>query len=83
MSQAALEAYLARLYTDAALRGSFLADPAAAARDAGLDEADASALGRIDRAGLQMAAASYARKREQHKRPKTRLATWLLGWRRR
>jgi len=83
MSQAPLEAYLARLYTDDALREALLADPACAARDAGLDEADAAALSGIDRAGLRMAAASFAHKREQHRKPKMRLHERLRGWWRR
>jgi hypothetical protein len=80
MSQAVLETYLARLYSDAALRESFLADPEGAAREAGLGPSDASALKSIDRAGLEMAAASYAHKREQHRRPKKKLHEWLLAW---
>ena len=44
MSGIAIEAYLARLYTDPAAREIFLADPARAAREAGLEEADANSL---------------------------------------
>jgi hypothetical protein len=83
MSQIPLETCLARLYTDAALRDSFLADPANAAHDAGLSEADATALACIDSIGLRMAAASYACKREQHRRPKIKLHAFLLAWWRR
>lgn len=63
MSAVALEAFLARLYTDAALRARFLAAPLDEARAAGLCEADSCALAAIDRAGLEMAAASFAHKR--------------------
>lgn len=63
MSAQALEAFLARLYTDASLRAQFLAAPLEHARAAGLDEADAQALVAIDRAGLAMAAASFGHKR--------------------
>ena len=66
MSSPALEAYLALLYTDAAARERFLLAPEAEARKAGLPAADAAALGKVDRAGLQMAASSYARKRAQY-----------------
>lgn len=59
------EAFLARLYTDAELRARFLADPAGEARRAGLDEASARRLAAIDRAGLELAAASFAAKREK------------------
>jgi len=60
-----LEAFLARLYTDAELRARFLADPAGEARRAGLDAATAERLVAIDRAGLELAAASFAAKREK------------------
>lgn len=68
MSSAQLETMLARLYTDAAWREQFLAAPVAAARAAGLSEDDAAALAAIDRAGLQMAVASFACKREPRRR---------------
>ena len=58
-----LEAYLARLYTDAAARDAFLADPRGEARRAGLAEDDVAALEAIDRTGLELAAASFAHKR--------------------
>jgi hypothetical protein len=66
MSAAQLEIFLARLYTDAALRERFLAQPEAVAHDAGLAREEIAALAAIDRTGLQMAAASFARKREVH-----------------
>ena len=66
MSPVSLEAFLAKLYTDGPARARFLADPANEARSAGLGEADVIALCGTDRAGLCMAAASYARKREQY-----------------
>lgn len=59
----ALEAFLARLYTDAALRALFLADPMATAAAAGVAPADAACLAAIDRADLELAAASIATKR--------------------
>jgi len=71
MSAAALEAFLARLYTDAALRARFLTAPGAVARDAGLDPAQVQAMEAIDRVGLALAAESYARKRDAHSRSKT------------
>ncbi len=80
MSSISLETFLATLYTDESLRRQFLAAPQETARNAGLAEEQVDALSRIDRAGLQMAAASYARKREQHKRPKTTLADTLKAW---
>ena len=80
MNQVALEAYLAKLYTDADARTAFLADPLRAARIAGLDEEDAKSLCGIDRAGLKMAAASYAHKRDLHRRHKRRLVELLKDW---
>jgi hypothetical protein len=68
MSAAAVESLLARLYTDDELRLRFIADPRAIAAAAGLDAAEAEALERIDRVGLELAAESYARKRASHAR---------------
>lgn len=59
----ALEAFLARLYTDAALRQRFLTDPRAEAKSAGLPEATAQALAAIDRDGLVLTAESLAQRR--------------------
>jgi hypothetical protein len=78
MSVITLENYLARLYTDAVARECFLSDAEGAARAAGLSEEDVLALQKIDRAGLRMAAASYAKKRESHKRPKPSFGQRLL-----
>lgn len=80
MSHVSLEMYLARLYTDAVARECFLADPQAAARAAGVSDEDVVALMQIDRSGLRMAAASYARKREQHRLPKRTLAELFRRW---
>ena len=70
MNPIALETFLAKLYTDPAARNSFLADPVRAAHDAGLEDDDVASLNEIDEVGMHMAAASYAHKREQHRRPK-------------
>jgi hypothetical protein len=69
MSAAALETFLARLYTDADLRARFDVDPEGEARGAGLSPAESAALAACDRIGLQMAADSFSRKRAQHRRP--------------
>lgn len=63
MTTPAFEAFLARLYTDAAARSRFLLDPEGEARQAGLTPEECLALGGVDRTGLEMAAASLARKR--------------------
>ena len=66
MSSPALETYLARLYTDDALRHAFLLAPRAQALLHGLSAREADAMAAIDRVGLQMAAASYRAKRAVH-----------------
>ena len=63
MSSPALEAYLAVLYTDDALRHAFLQAPHAQALLHGLSPQEAEAMAAIDRIGLQMAAASFRHKR--------------------
>ena len=66
MSAGNLEMLLARLYTDARFRQSFLADPDGIARAHGLDDAEVAALRNIDRNGLALASGSFARKRAAH-----------------
>ena len=58
------EQFLARLYVDDALRARFLADPVGEGVRAGLDRETAERLAEIDRVGLELAAESFARKRE-------------------
>ena len=77
------EAVLARLYTDEAYRTAFLASPEEAARAEGLDATDCEALAAIDREGLDMAAASYARKRQMKAgsgKPPSRRSVWARLW---
>jgi hypothetical protein len=57
------ETFLARLYTDAQLRGRFLADPRAEAERQRLTDEECQALERIDRTGLELSARSFAHKR--------------------
>lgn len=65
MSQA-LENFLARLYTDAALRQEFLADPPRVINAVPtLSTPDRTALLAIDRLGLTLAAQSFERKRRK------------------
>lgn len=58
-----LEAFLARLYVDDALRAAFLADPTRVLGEMHLDPALSAELLAIDRVGLELAAESFARKR--------------------
>lgn len=60
---AALQAFLAQLYMDAAARERFLADPRREAQRCRLDTAAVDALARIDRSGLELAARSFDIKR--------------------
>jgi hypothetical protein len=82
---ASLETYLVKLYLDRDARRAFLADPRGAATEAGLSPDDVAALERIDRDGLELAARSFARKREaQQRRGRwarllARCRAWL-GW---
>lgn len=64
----AFESFVARLYVDSNARMRFLADPGGEATRAGLSSGEVAALTRIDRIGLELAAASFAQKREQHSR---------------
>ena len=77
MNAAAIEIFLARLYTDEALRAAFLAQPDRVAREAGLDEATSAAVQAIDREGLVLAARSYASKQAAHSGNQTRVG--LIG----
>lgn len=63
MSAAAFEAFLARLYVDAAARARFRANPRAEAQSAGLSPEECSSLEQMDWPGLELAARSFARKR--------------------
>lgn len=83
-SAEALETFLARLYTDDALRRDFVSAPRSVARAAGLADDDVEHLAQIDLDGLALAADGFARKRAAHGRPR-RAAGWLarwVGWRR-
>jgi len=64
----ALEAFLARLYTDESALRRFLVDPRADARRAGLGEEACEALASIDRVGLELAVRSFAGKRSRASR---------------
>ena len=66
MSSPALEAFLARLYTEEALLAAFLADPAPVLAQSSLSETEFAALRDIDRTGLILAARSFRAKRAQH-----------------
>lgn len=83
MSSPQFEAFLARLYTDAQLREAFLHDSHASASKANLSTSEVEALCNIDRAGLQMAAHSFAKKRESYGGDRRSWWTLLLSFIRR
>jgi len=64
MSASVFEAFLARIYVDAAARSRFKANPRAEAQLAGLSDEECTALENTDWVGLEMAGHSFARKRE-------------------
>jgi len=66
---APLEVFLARLYSDAAARARFLADPERAMAGVALAPADRAALAAIDRVGLELAGWSYDHKRRARTGP--------------
>jgi len=75
MSSPRFEAFLARLYSDDAFLGRFLASPYEAMAEAALDDREGSAAAQIDRTGLLLASCSYRAKRQR-----TRRSHWTL-WR--
>lgn len=81
-----LENFLARIYVDPSARARFLADPQGEAGRTGLPEEQCRALENIDRIGLEMAARSFAHKRERKKSGAHHLhSTWqrfFSGWQR-
>jgi hypothetical protein len=64
MTGPAFEAFLAKLYTDDQFRAQFLTSPRTVASRVGLSAGECEALEKIDRLGLELASASYKRKRE-------------------
>jgi hypothetical protein len=80
MNTAAVEQFLARLYTDADALQRFLQAPQEEAGRAGLGSEECAALARADMTGLQMAAASFAGKRQGRdgKRAAMRGRHWIL-----
>jgi hypothetical protein len=70
MSARGLEIELARLYADPKYLAAFLENPERALEQADLDAVERKALVEIERAGLVMAANSYAAKRKAYTRRK-------------
>jgi hypothetical protein len=65
MSVSNLEAFLARIYTDPLARERFLNDPDLETQGAGLLPHECHALKQIDRAGLELMAASLEKKKQR------------------
>jgi hypothetical protein len=68
----ASEELLARLFTDAQFRVRFKQDAQGVGRELGLDDAALAALANTDWVGLDLAARSYAKKRETYSGRKRR-----------
>ena len=68
MSARLLEEFLARVYVDAEARARFRANPRAEAERAGLSVEECASLDQMDWAGLELAARSFAHKRERKQR---------------
>lgn len=79
MNIAAIEAFLARLHTDADLLERFLAAPRACLAASGLGQEEAAALAGMDLPGLVLAVRSSAARRAAH-RPRRGMLAW--PWRR-
>ncbi len=73
----ACEDLLARLFTDAEFRSRFIEDPQAVGRELGLDDETVVTLAHCDWVGLELAARSYAHKRETYAGRKRRW--WSFG----
>ena len=69
MSASQFEAFLARLYVDAEARENFKANPRAESKKAGLSDEQCTAFENLDWIGLEMAARSFAKKRQLKRRP--------------
>lgn len=77
---AEFEAFLARIYADDRARARFRADPRGESLRTGLSPDECEALQKIDWTGLELAARSFARKRQQKFRRWQRQATsWRLS----
>jgi len=74
MSARAFEAFLTRIYVDAAARARFKANPHAEARSAGLSDEECAALENTDWVGLEMAARSFAHKRDLKRKNHVRIS---------
>jgi len=74
MSAKRFEAFLALLYVDPDARVRFRTNPLAEAKNFGLSNAESKALENMDWIGLEMAARSFAKKR-QLERPPSRFSS--------
>ena len=72
MSAREFEAFMTHIYVDAGARARFKANPGTEARRAGLSDEECTALENTDWVGLEMAARSFARKRELKRKERPR-----------
>ena len=71
MSARAFEAFLTRVYADVGARARFKANPREEARRAGLTDEECAELEKIDWVGLEMAAKSFANKRQMKRQQRS------------
>jgi hypothetical protein len=78
----AFESFIARLYVDEDARRRFLVDPRAEAEAAGLGREEVAAAIAIDRVGLELAAAGFAKKRRLLRQPSALVRVWrrITAW---
>jgi hypothetical protein len=79
MALAAVQAILARLFTDAPFRSAFFDDPIAVGRSCGLDPAEARSLAEVSRKEVEEFAATLRRKRVADVRQVLPLTARALG----
>jgi hypothetical protein len=71
MNASAFEAFLTRVYVDAAARARFKANPRGEALRAGLSHEECTTLENTDWVGLELVARSFARKRQMKRKPRS------------
>ena len=82
MKPSGLEGFLARLYVDGEARSRFRADPLGAAAAAGLTREEAVAVAAADPLAVELAARSFAAKRERAAGSRRFARWWRLLFRR-
>lgn len=77
INPSSIEHFLAQLYTNEALRARFIQNPESVGREFGFDGDALQQLKNLDRAGLDLAADSFARKRQTKEAPVPERRRWF------